>query len=116
MAKSKKSKIRRAGASVKRRVKAAKPSVAIALGLGSPAAMVLVGGSNQFSSGIPKSTQELVNRVKIMYLGTMNNPGVQTAVTSTAAKLGVAGFVVHGIANITGANRYLARMKWPIRI
>lgn len=118
-----KGKVRRVGRRIKARVKAAKPSLAIIAGLGIPPAQVVTGASNQygvknsiFSSGISDKWGELKNRFMITYLGDYQRPTIATAVQSTAVKAGVLGFVVHWLANISGANRYLARMKAPVRI
>jgi hypothetical protein len=115
-----KAKVRRIYVKAKTRVKAAKPSIAIAAGLGVPAAIVVVGGPPNpvpiWSSSIQNKGNELFVRLKNTYLGTYGSPSIGTAITSTGTKAGIAGFFVHWIANITGANRYLARMKMPFRI
>ncbi len=120
MAKGKKrSRARRFGGRLKRHVKAAKPSLAIAAGLGIPAIQVVAGASGQVAPGWfwtrPSPAQELVNRFKIIYMGS-GNPTIATALQGNAVKAGVVGFLLHYLANITGANRYLARMKAPVRI
>ncbi len=122
MAKSKKkSRARRFGGRLKRHVKAAKPSLAIVGGLAIPAVQVITGASSQFSGGsssVSFNPRELANRFRVIYLGSVapNPVTIQSAATSNAAKAGVIGFVVHWLANISGANRYLARMKAPVRI
>jgi hypothetical protein len=84
---------------------------------------VLAGASNQYGTkGFSTNTVELRNRFLITYMG-MNSgnvqsrgPGVADVVQSTAVKAGALGFIAHWVANISGANRYLARMKAPVRI
>lgn len=119
MAKGKKRRFRRFGGRIKRRVKAAKPSVAIAGGLAIPAVLVVTGSSQGYGNkGFSTNWTELANRFKLTYLGTTQNTPVTVGniVNSVAVKAGVLGFVTHFLANITGANRYLARMKAPVRI
>jgi hypothetical protein len=120
MAKSKKSRVRRFGGRVKRRVKAAKPSLAIAAGLGIPAVLVVTGSSNAYGTkGFSTNWQELRARFQWTYLGGTDpggNVNVGRMVQSTAVKAGALGFIVHYLANLSGANRYLARMKAPVRI
>jgi hypothetical protein len=123
MAKRKGGRGRRIGRRLKRRVKAAKPSLAIVAGLSIPAIQVVTGASSQlslsrgsiFNPAITDKWGELSNRFKIIYLGGAN-PTVSGMVQSVAVKAGVIGFVAHWLANISGANRYLARMKAPVRI
>lgn len=112
-----KGKARRFGSRVKRRVKAAKPSLAIGAGLGIPPVLVVTGSSSQYGvKGFSTNWQELKNRFMITYMGDYQRPTVGTMVQSTAVKAAALGFITHFVANITGANRYLARMKWPVRI
>jgi hypothetical protein len=123
MAAKAKKKIRHYASKIKRHVKAAKPSLAIISGLAAPPAAAFFGVSRPWmvggASAALKNPQELMNRLKLTYLGVWANTApvsLASMATSDAAKGGVIGFLVHWIANVSGANRYLARMKAPVRI
>jgi len=73
-----------------------------------------------WSERIANKSSELWSRIGITYLGYdpmsqgdhVSFSGVRGAGTKGAA----VGFGIHYVANITGANRVLARMKMPFRI
>lgn len=115
--------IRRVGSRVKHHVKKAKPSIAILGGL-SVGPVEAIFGSND-SYGVKGSiwnvsgnkAAELWNRIQITYTGgQMGGSGGYQFSRAHGSIAAIAGFGVHWLATITGANRYLARMKMPFRI
>jgi len=124
MAKSKKRRsFRGFGRRLKRRATKAKPSIAVLGGLAVGPVQALTGSSSNYGvkgaiwSVSGDKMGELWRRLQIEYTGTyMGGGGPVNLGKATGTIAAAAGFGIHWLANILGANRVLARMKLPFRI
>jgi len=72
-------------------------------------------GGNIWNVGGNK-IEELWRRIQITYTGGYMGQGSRNYGNAHGSIAAIAGFGIHYIASITGANKYLARMKLPFRI